>query len=62
MKMIIAGIASVLLLMLLVMFIGLIVGASWCEILTVCGLVLVGLIVALLISGILLIIIDWGCS
>lgn len=62
MKMIIAGIVSVLLLMLLVMFIGLIVGASWCEMLTVCGLVLVGLIVALLISGILLIIIDWGCS
>lgn len=62
MKMIIAGIVSVLLLMLLVMFIGLIVGASWREILTVCGIVLVGLIVALLISGILLIIIDWGCS
>lgn len=62
MKMIIAGIASVLLLMLLVMFIGLIVGASWSEILTVCGVVLVGLIVAFVISGILLIIIDWGCS
>ena len=62
MKMIIAGIVSVLLLVLLVMFIGLIVGASWSEILAVCGLVLVGLIVALLITGILLIIIDWGCS
>lgn len=62
MKMIIAGIASVLLLMLLVMFIGLIVDASWREILAVCGVVLVALIVALLISVILLIIIDWGCS
>lgn len=62
MKMIIAGIAEVLLLMLLVMFIGLICGVSWCEMLTICGVVLGGFIIVLLVTVMIVIISVWGNS